>query len=192
MRKRLKKKLRWRTFQRARFIGLYLHRYDDAIALVNHFLRSHPKDTLALSLKGNLLDVKGSNYNDYMKNVLIYEPGKGLDVDEMEQRMEALRDVDLPRVLSEEEEEACYEEALSCYQKILSLDPKDVEAMVDIGDYWERKESYAEALRWYDRAIAVYKEEMGRRIFRAPLADIVEEREEILNMLQEEEHAQSD
>ena len=156
MRKRLKKKLRGKTFRKAADIGFMLNQYDDALVLVNHFLRGNPKDTLALSMKGNLLD------------------------------MQPLWDATLPRpTLNEEEAEVCHEEALRCYQGILSLDPKDAEAMRDIGDYWERKENHAEALRWYDRAIATYREERGKRVFRDPLEDIVEERERILKTLQE-------
>ena len=39
--------------------------------------------------------------------------------------------------------------------------------------------------------IAYPMQEMSQQVFREPLADIVEEREKILNMLQEEENGES-
>jgi tetratricopeptide (TPR) repeat protein len=49
------------------------------------------------------------------------------------------------------------EDARTCYEKILQLDPENTVAHIDLGDYWEQKGDYDTALKLYNRAITLLK-----------------------------------
>lgn len=53
--------------------------------------------------------------------------------------------------------DAVYDEALSCYDQILSLDPDNTVAHIDKAGYWLRKQEYSLALSDCDKAINVLK-----------------------------------
>ncbi len=47
--------------------------------------------------------------------------------------------------------------ARQCYEKILRQDPLHAGALVDLGDYWERRRNFDSALELYDKAIALLR-----------------------------------
>ncbi len=111
-----------RLLEKARFISLIEKRYEEALALLDHFLARHKNDLDALCLKGNILDLKG---------------------------------LDCSLELNKTEIEKCFTKALKCYNTILTIDSKNTNAMIDIGDYWERKCNHQEALKWYSLSINI-------------------------------------
>ncbi len=50
-----------------------------------------------------------------------------------------------------------FEKARRCYEKILFLHPDDLQATIDLGDFWNRKKKYENALFFYDKAISIFK-----------------------------------
>ena len=58
---------------------------------------------------------------------------------------EALKNADNQNVL--------FDKARLCYEKVLKLSPKHIQANIDLGDYWKRKKDYKKALQLYNKSI---------------------------------------
>lgn len=74
-------------------------------------------------------------------------------------------------IISEKESEKQYELAYTLYLSILKTKPDYVPAIIDIGDYWERKGMLEHSLIFYDNAIEL----LEKGIFGESLKDEVEE-----------------
>ena len=102
-----------------------------------------------------------------------------------------LKGLDSSVGLKETEIESCFTEALKCYYAILFIDNQNANAMIDIGDYWERKNDCQEALRWYNLAIDAL-EKVNNNSVLEELDETIIKRQKILELLSKEKSTGSE
>ncbi len=50
-----------------------------------------------------------------------------------------------------------FEQAKKCYEHVLRINKKNILAYIDLGDYWNHRKNFKEALTCYDKAISFLK-----------------------------------
>lgn len=106
--------------------------------------------------KAKTLAIIHRQYNKALKivNYLLKLKSSDIDALRLKGNILDLQTLDLMRdqsVISTDAQN--FDHARICYEKILKLDPGNIVALIDMGDYWERRENYEIALEYYNKAI---------------------------------------
>ena len=79
--------------------------------------------------------------------------------------------------------------ARTCYEKILTLDPENVVALIDMGDYWKHRENYEVASEYYNRAIELLKRGHFYSSFESECEEAFRSKAELLKYIGKTEEA---
>jgi tetratricopeptide (TPR) repeat protein len=84
-----------------------------------------------------------------------------------------------------------FSEAGTCYEKILTVDPFNVMALIDLGTHWKNRSEIEKALKYYSQAEKLIKQRQAPDDFRDELIEVLEGQLEISEQLGEIEQSKA-
>ncbi len=83
---------------------------------------------------------------------------------------------------SDANQDLLFDKARQCYERVLKINPMHLQAIIDLGDYWRRKDANHNALEMYQKAILVWENYKHDDVY---IEDIIDVHHEILSILEE-------
>lgn len=72
-----------------------------------------------------------------------------------------------------------YLAARDCYEQVLRLDPRNVTALIDLGDHYRNLDAYDKALSYYEHAADVLREDESRSSWNEEVQELLERSTEL-------------
>lgn len=84
---------------------------------------------------------------------------------------------------ADSEKQAQLTMAQQCYEHILKIDPNQVLALIDLGDYWQNQSFLAESLNHYNQALNLLKQNLFYLSLEDELIESFRGKQEVLQIL---------